>query len=153
MEYSIKAGGGNISIWDGDNTLITDCLTHAAMLLTPATVTFANGKEQSFNQANLCEGYPKYVRRSHLEKTVDLSHIRPGLSDEVIATFKGVVYKLSGDNIRLRLRAYAGHNGESFDLAPGPLKLRCDDLRMRDMVYRKLLHETKELQAKEEGLK
>jgi len=153
MEYKIKSGGGNISIWDGDNTVITDCLTHAAMFLTPATVTFADGKEQSFAPASLCEGFPKYVRRSHLEKTVDLSHIKPGLTDEVIATFKGVVYKLTGDNLRLRLRAYAGHDGASFSLASGPLKLRCDDLRMRDIAYRKLLKETKEIQSKEEGLK
>jgi hypothetical protein len=118
----------------------TSIIDHASALLCRTTIILGDGKEIPCKPGKLL-GH-EWKTEEQVKRSIDLSHIRPGAREDVQAAFTGMVFDIEGDNLRLRLRAYARHSGESFpgeNLPAGQMRLRVEDALERKLVFNELM--------------
>ena len=107
----------------------TSILDHAAAMLCPSKVEFGDGTFKSFGPAKLVK--TEWITEDIPVRTIDLSHIAPGASETITKTYDGMVFSLEGDELRLRMRAYAKHQGEDFkDNPEHPMTLPAGQMRL-----------------------
>lgn len=119
---------------------MTSIVDHASALLCDTTIIFGDGSELKCPKGELKAA--EWLTEEQVKRQIDLSHIQPGMQEEIAANFEGMVFTIEGDNLRLRMRAYARHNGEDFPgekLPKGPMRLRIEDALERKLVFNKLM--------------
>jgi hypothetical protein len=132
--------------WSDDgNKVALSNLDHAASLLSRSILLFGDGTQREFTPATLVKS--EWIKDSEVNAVIEMGHV--GGKDIVQATeFEGCVFFIEGDDLRLRMRAYARHNGESFPglkYPNGRMELFCHSAQKK-AVYQRLLdivHERK----------
>jgi hypothetical protein len=125
--------------WSDDgNRVALSILDHAASLLCRSVVIFGDKTTRAFEPAKLIKH--GWVKDSEVNRVIEMSHV--GKEDIVQATeFEGCVFYIEGQDLRLRMRAYAKHLGEAFEdmqLPKGPMALYCDSAQKAE-AYKVLL--------------
>jgi hypothetical protein len=141
----VKSGG--VNKWSEDNnTLLTDKVLWAAALLSPSIVRFGDKTQREYGPAKLLK--VEWIREDATELKIDLSHLAPGLNDDIVSRFEGVVFLITGPDLRLRTRALANHYGESFpedNYPKGPFSLWSKE-GARCSTYKWLMDQVKQLE-------
>ncbi len=117
--------------WSDDgNRVATSMINFATALLCRSTVYFGNGERKEYEPAKLV-GY-ETITDKQVEREIDLSHVQEGEKMVLCTEFRGLIFYIEGQDLRLRTRACAHHRGESFDdmkLPRGEMRLEVDALQ------------------------
>ena len=111
------------------------------LLLANSNVVFADGEFIDFKPAKLISVKYDEIITGQVDRIFN-PNLPGGLADiDNRETFRGVVFTVEGNDLRIRVRAYHRHDGKEFG-HPGPMRLEAADAREWDAVY-KMLQERK----------
>lgn len=137
----MKRNVAHFQKWSRDGRVrMTSIVDHASALLCDTTVIFGDGSELKCPKASLVKA--EWLTEEQVKRTIDLSHLQPGAQEDIAASFEGMVFTIEGDNLRLRMRAYARHTGEDFPgekLPRGTMRLRIEDALQRKICFNWLM--------------
>jgi hypothetical protein len=125
-----------IDQWSADgHTIKISSLLWARLLLAHSEVVFADGATMKYRPATLVSAQYEEVTTGSTEFVKNANLPGGGVTIDNRATFKGVTFVITGDNLRVRVRAYHRADGKEFG-HPGVMRLACPDTREWDEVYK-----------------
>ncbi len=137
--------------WNREGTIgHISALDMATTLLCSSTIIFGDKTERHYPKetSKLIESLWIDEEQEKSGEALELPQIGKTVENKTRSIYSGIIFKIEGDDLRLRARAYPGHDPADFDdymvgikckYPLGIMRLRIENARERFEIYKSLM--------------